>query len=262
MRFHGRVLGWFLLVATSGLTGCTVYDNFMANRSFGVQRSYSRDEALKVIAEDSDHNKRARAFTCLKEPIRNGGSDKDQEVVLNVLCTAAAKESQAYCRLCAIQSLRTFKDPRAVKGLEDAYYEATAFPAETATVIRCQAISALGEVGDPSAVNLLARIVKEPQVEGPDQDRQMRMDERQAAARSLGRFNQPGATTALVQVLKDEKDVALRNCAHHSLEEATGKNLPPDATAWEKLLYEQGQPQGPSQPGGGNIRLTGGQQRP
>ena len=41
------------------------------------------------------------------------------------------------------------------------------------------------------------------------------------------------STDALV-----ERDVALRDCAHNSLQVSTGKDLPPDAKQWEAVLHQ------------------------
>src|SRR5262249_12017985 len=75
--------------------------------------------------------------------------------------------------------------------------------------------------------------LREPPVAGnsADVDKQQKMDERIAAARSLGKDQHYQATAALVDVLRSEKDVALRDRAHRSLVLATGKDLPPDPQA-------------------------------
>ena len=59
-----------------------------------------------------------------------------------------------------------------------------------------------------------------------------------AAARALGKFSHYQATEALVRVMQNEKDIALRDRAHESLQIATGKKLPPDAKEWEQLLHQ------------------------
>ena len=79
-----------------------------------------------------------------------------------------------------------------------------------------------------------------------EQDRQFYLDERIAAARALGKTPNYQATEALVQILKTEKDVALRDQAHESLQMATGHKLPAEAAAWEQLLRE-------SDPGRGAV---------
>ena len=64
------------------------------------------------------------------------------------------------------------------------------------------------------------------------------LDERIAAARALGKFPHYEAAEALAGVLRTDKDVALRDVAHASLQEATGKDLPPDAQAWADFLHQ------------------------
>jgi hypothetical protein len=57
---------------------------------------------------------------------------------------------------------------------------------------------------------------------------------------SLGSFQNFRGLQALVEVLRTEQDVALRSRAHESLQVATGKELPPDATVWADFLYKAG----------------------
>ena len=77
-----------------------------------------------------------------------------------------------------------------------------------------------------------------PRAEGADLDQRMVMDERIAAARALSHFNQRPAAQALVKVLQTEKDVALRDRVHESLQVATGKEFPPDPAAWDQYLRQ------------------------
>src|SRR5262249_1323815 len=156
-------------------------------------------------------------FRELRESSEHCDTPQKREQVLTVLCTAVQTERTAWSRQAAVSSLRTFKEQRAAEALVQSYYKAAAFPPETANIIRCQALAALGEVGDPSAIDLLVKVVKEPPVEGPEQDKMQKMQERIAAARALGKFKQYQATEALVAVLKTEKDPSLRAGAHESL---------------------------------------------
>src|SRR5207237_5415126 len=129
-----------------------------------------------------------------------------------------------------------FKDPEAVKVLEEAYDRAGGFSPETANILRCQALDALGETGRPEAVELLVKVVREPPVEGPEEDEQAKTDERIAAARALGHFKEYQATEALAGVLRADQDVALRDRAAESLRTITGKDLPADYQAWSDFL--------------------------
>ena len=70
------------------------------------------------------------------------------------------------------------------------------------------------------------------------------------AARALGQFKQYQATEALVDVLRQDRDVALRARANESLQLATGKDFPADAEVWANFLHGTHQdPAQDSQPG-------------
>jgi hypothetical protein len=232
----------WLLGATAfallGLGGCAFLDDFSLKniRNFDLSDYRDPPEPLQVVRKSKDGARRARALRCLKEPLLHGGTQEDQDVYVSVLNYSAAHDTQALCRMAAIDTLRQYRDPRAADGLKDAYYRAGRFNSDVATVLRCQALQALGETKQPAAVETLVRVLREPPAEGPDQDRQHKLDERIAAARALGYFNQYQSTAALVEVLRKDEDVALRGRAHESLVLATGRELPPDATVWAEFL--------------------------
>src|SRR5262249_43357878 len=148
------------------------------------------DDPLGVLNDrnERDGNRRARAIRCLREPLAHGGGQQDQDQYVKVLNHVAANDSQLLCRMAAVDMLRHYRDPRAVDGLRDACYRAGSFTSEMATVLRSQALAGLGETGQPAAVETLVRVLREPPAEGPDVDRQQKLDERIAAARALGHF--------------------------------------------------------------------------
>jgi hypothetical protein len=243
--------GWSLLVGAllvGGMCGCVSWDD-ITDRDFKFNSLFATKPPPLVVLKDSvDGDKRAKAFRQLREPKQHGGSDADQDYMIWILTRAACTERDALCRLAAIQTLEQFKDPRIATGfkdpdngkeysLQEAYYRAGSFNADIATNLKCAALMALGETGQPAAVDLLVKVLNEPHVEGAELDRR-KMEERIAAARALGHFKQYQATESLVTVLRSESNPALRNRAHESLEEATGKDLPPDATAWANYLHQ------------------------
>jgi hypothetical protein len=241
------VLSTLLTGVLTGLIGCSNFDEFSWRKmNFEVFRD--PPEPLVVIKTSKDGNERARALRCLKEPLQNGGSQEEQDTVVAVLNYSASHETQPLCRLAAIQALRRFKDPRAVDGLKEAYYRAGSFTPQTARLIRIQALTALGESGHPSALQLLIRIVREPPAEGTDFDRQQKLEERITAIRALRHFQQAEAVSTLVEALRaserlrSEDDVVVRNAAHESLVAVTGKHLPPDAQTWGDFLQNPNHP--------------------
>jgi HEAT repeat protein len=239
---HGTRLGLGLAACVlSGLAGCANLDDFNIKKmNFEVFRD--PENPIEVIRTSKDGNERARALACLTEPKARNGTQQEQDVVVALLVYSAANESQPWCRVAAISALRKFKDPRAVEGLKDAYYKAGTFVPQTAALIRGQALSGLGDTGNPAAIDLLVRVLKEPPVDGPDEDRQTKLNERIVAARALGHFKHYAAAAALVEVLRTEKDPELRTPAHESLVEATGKKIPPDAQAWAEFLQNPKSP--------------------
>lgn len=245
----------FVAAACLGLNGCAGFWDEVTSRDYKLKTAFSaKPDPLVVLRDSTDGNQRARAFLALREPRQFGGTNEEQDVVVKVLIAGATQDRQPWCRRAAIASLRTFKDPRVVDGLRDAYYAAGSFSPDMATMLRCQTLEALGEVGNPNSVEFLVRVLREPPVEGPEQDKQQKTDERIAAARALGHFKHYQATEALVGVLKADQDVALRNCTRESLVAVTGRDLPADAKVWDEYLHR---PSSEAVAGDGNRKLFG-----
>jgi HEAT repeat protein len=206
-------------------------------------------DPYKVLRDtNSSGDDRHRGILAIKEPLQNGGTAEQQTLIIDMLKYSALSDPQAVCRMASYDVLRKFKDPRAAEILKEAYYKTTSFAPETGNILRCQVLEALGDTKNPAAVELLVRVLREPPASGPEVDKQAQLDERNAAARALGHFSDYQATKALAETLTKEQDVALRNEVHHSLVEATGRDLPADATAWNNLLNTApGQPLPPAQ---------------
>ncbi|MFO0876762.1 MAG: HEAT repeat domain-containing protein [Gemmataceae bacterium] len=243
MTGHGKIRpatrrSGILVVLASAfffLAGCSNMDEFSWKKmNFEVFRE--PENPVEIIRTSKDGNLRARALRALHEPLATGGTQEEQDAIINILTYSASHESQPWCRIAAIDTLRKYRDPRAADGLKEAYYRAGTFSPETATIIRCQALGAVAETRQPAGVELLVKVLREPPVEGPDQDRELKMRERIAAAKALRSFEQPEVTRALVDVLNREQDDALRNNAHESLVAVTGKRLPPDGAVWADYL--------------------------
>jgi hypothetical protein len=244
-----RLLACFLAPWAMAAAGCGIWDEFRAN-DYSFKATFSPGDPLAELANPPrDGGKRARAYGRIKEPSQNKGSERDQEFAILVLTKAAKEDQQAICRLEAIKTLSTFKDPRAVQPLVDAYYAAGGFAAETRSVIRMQAMTALGKAGkdNAEAANLLVRVVQAPPVESgksSEDEKQQYLDERLTAARALAGFKNYQATEALVSVLRTDRDVALRAAAHESLVAITGNKLPAEAQAWDDLLNSPAESRG------------------
>ncbi|MBY0521808.1 MAG: HEAT repeat domain-containing protein [Gemmataceae bacterium] len=245
-----------------GLCGCAGFWDDVTSRKFEFSNLFSRPDPLIVLRDSNDGDERARALRALREPKQYSGSDAEQDVVVNVLVTAAKSDPQPLCRLAAVQTLGKFKDPRAVQGLVDAYFAVNVdqrrgapvrldsnpykgIPPETATIIQVQALTSLGETKSPAAVELLARVAR-PEPGGSEGmaelEKQQIMDVKIAAVRALANFSHYQATESLLLVLQKEKDVAVRDRAVESLQAATGKKHGDDPKAWEDVLHQQSTP--------------------
>ncbi len=228
-----------------GPSGCANTWDEVWSRDFSLKEWWTPPDPLVVLKDSTDGDRRARALRALHEPKEHGGTDKEQDFVVQLLNNAAATEQSALCRMAAIEALETFKDPRIVKGLEEAYYRATSFAPDTASIVRCVALEALGTSRQPAAIDILVRVLREPPVAGEasEAEKQQKINERTAAARALGNFKGSAADTALVAILKSEKDIALRNRANDSLQASTGQSFGPDAKLWEDYLLHAGKDQ-------------------
>jgi hypothetical protein len=222
-----------------GPPGCANFWDEVTSRDFKIKNLFVKQEPLAVLRADSDGGARAKAILKLKEPARTGGTEPQQNEVMDILVKTATRDRAALCRLAAVQKLGEFKDARAPKALQDAFYQAGDFGAATepTTRIQCQALTALGQTGDPEAVPFLVDKLREPPAQRSDLAQQ-RADRCMAAARALALFRDPRGTEALAQILQNNKeDLALRERAHQSLVASTGQDLPADYQAWEDYLH-------------------------
>jgi hypothetical protein len=231
---HSWVIYPALLLGLA-IGGCT----FCQDVKDEYRYRFTRPDSEKILANvESSGNDRAWALRYLDEPLGHGGNPAKQDLYLNnILAVEAAKGQDPLCRLEAIRTLGRYKDPRAVKALEEAYWNAKAFPAEIATSIRQQVLISLGQTANPDARELLIQVAKAGAPEDTQQEKAQTLDLRLCAIKGLGHFKQSDVTETLHRVMATEKDVALRDRAYLSLEESTGLRLPPDPAKWDKLLH-------------------------
>ena len=141
------------------LGGCASFWDEVTSRDFSLKEKFQPAKPpLEVLQTTTDGDKRAKALAQLNEPLRHGGTQEQQDLVVKVLVDAATTDRQSLCRLRAIESMKKFKDPRVVEGLKEAYYRAGSFNPEIASVIRAQSLEALGATGNPEAVELLVKV--------------------------------------------------------------------------------------------------------
>src|SRR5262249_15640834 len=126
-------------------------------------------------------------------------------------------------------------------------------------IIQCEALKSLGGTGNAAAIDLLARVVREPAAAEnvAEQEKQHWRDRHIAAVRALGHYPQYQSAEALLHAMQSEKDVAVRNCAYESLQAATGKKLPPDPKAWDELIHSAHYTEQAGKENGPVVKLLG-----
>jgi HEAT repeat protein len=240
VRARARSLTCLLIPWTLVAGGCGFWDDFRT-RDYSVKSYFVKQDPLAGL-QSNEGDKRGRALSLMAEPLQHGGTQREQDFYVQTLADAALKDPESWCRTQAIRTLGTYKDPRAVEALKAAFYDGhfDKYPPEIASVLRIHVFNSLGQIGNPDGIEPIVKTLKSPPLASRSEaEKQLNLDERLAAASALARFKSSAATDALVQVLRTERDVALHNRAHESLQAATGKKLPAEAKAWEDLLYSE-----------------------
>lgn len=279
-----RALTIAAAAASLASAGCGTMWDAVTSRNFRdapfktVGHAIVPEDPMVVLRADPPRSgdDRAKAMHRLKEPIRNGGTQQDQDQIVEMLERAATAEKSPVLRYAAIEALGRFEDERAPRILMVAYQKAdgrteqqmkapaavvaiggtsagraptrpgvemaqlagpSGYAPDTVAALRCRCLESLGGTHRPEAVRFLATVAG---AAGPDVA-QVGADDvevRQAAVRGLGRCRQPEAVAALAQVLSSEagKDPALARGAHTGLVRLTGKKLPPDPQKWNEVV--------------------------
>lgn len=236
---------------TLSAAGCASFWDEVFSRERDLGRYFNPPHPLVTIMESSDGELRAKALAALREPAQHGGSQQDQDKYIEILTTAAKADHDPYCRLCAIQALGSFKDARAAKALDDLLSTQYPFTQDFNYMIRQATLRSLAKIDTEDARRRLISIANSPKAafDAASLDRQETLDERLIAVTAMGKYRDAASTESLVSILdraEKEKDWAVRDAAHQSLQESTGKTLPPDPQVWRMALA--GQPVNVEQP--------------
>lgn len=226
-----------LILWGSAFTGCSHFgEDFTAYNEKGqwYDLGYKFDLAwnqggppLEVLQKSQDGDLRRRALERLTEP----GNAQEREHYITVLATAARSERDAICRMTAIQTLGTYKDPAATPALIAAY-QVPANANDKNGMIQVAIVQSLGKTKDPAALDVLTAAL----------DPKNKEDLRAAAAHSLGRYPADKinykTSEALLAALKQERSTAVRYEVHQSLVKLTGRDLPADPAAWDQAVQQ------------------------
>jgi hypothetical protein len=234
VAFHSNLRtarhGFLTLVFAAGLCGCATTWDDVTSRDFHFRSMWERTDPMTVLHEDTDGDHRAKAMHELKEPKTNGGSDVEQDRVIEVLSQAALSDPQPLVRLAAIQTLGRFSDPRTVQLLIAAYDSAAQLPSEVTAGIQCAAVNALGTTRQQAALAFLLKTAAQPvSTEAVDHEVNAARDIRLTAVRALQSYNgSVEVAAAMAQVLKTERDVAVNDRARETYVKVTGREPPED----------------------------------
>jgi len=220
-----------------GLCGCATFWDDVMSHDFTMSSMFTSKDPMVVLRDSSDGNERHKALAALQEPLQHGGSQKEQDSVMQIL-EVSAKGDQPFCRMAALRTLGHFKDPRAADILDQVYLQPLSFANEINGMVRQQCLTSLAETGGPVALKRLVLVAKEPQAsdKAPEAVKQETLDRRLTAVRGLAKFKDPEAAATLAYLLKSEKDIAMRDRAYESLQACTGKHLPPDSPQWSAYI--------------------------
>jgi hypothetical protein len=119
--------------------GCAGTWDTVTSRSFRdkpfktLNQSVHPEDPVLVLRADPPRtgDERAKAMNRLKEPLRNKGTQEDQDQIIEILSHAATSESSPVLRYAAINALGRFEDRRAVSILLIAYKKADGQPEPT-----------------------------------------------------------------------------------------------------------------------------------
>jgi hypothetical protein len=131
-----------IAVAAASLlsAGCASMWDAVTSRRFRdepyktVHNVIKPEDPMVVLRADPPRtgDERAKAMNRLKEPIRNKGTQQDQDQILEILEKAAISESSPVLRYAAVSALGGFEDERTTRILMAAYQKADGQPEPSA----------------------------------------------------------------------------------------------------------------------------------
>src|SRR5262245_1620762 len=105
-----RGMRWRALLALGGgfvltASGCATFIDDITARDFRVRNLVHRQDPMTVLRTSTDGDLRAQAMQRLKEPLKNRGSQAEQDEIVQFLTESATTDPRPVCRLAAIEAL-------------------------------------------------------------------------------------------------------------------------------------------------------------
>ena len=209
-RTLGRSTG-LAIIAFTIVTGCSTYIG-TTSKSF-----------LHQVRSNPDPNIRYLAYTKLGSPDLYDSPAEKAEAVKTLIAKLSEGKEPLAIRAVIIRTLGDLKDPRA----RDVVARAVGDPE---AVIRTEACRALGKVGRPEDVTILAGVMAADNLE----------DCRIAAIEGIGELKAPDPRIFHVLIEgMDHEDPAIRLSCYRSLKQITGKDLGSTPEPWRRVLEPQ-----------------------
>ena len=267
-------------LALLGSMGCASFWDSVTSRKFRsklvsepVKTLLVTPEPLSVLQSSDDAEERAAALRALREPSQQGADSEEQRRVMQLLTKAATGDKHALCRIAAVQALGRFRDPEAVVVLIAAYTRLEETPPskdandrlheflqpdpspllpEIACAVQCEVLNSLGQIGTPEALQFVVKVATTPARASAGENEQRAVhDKRVTALRALqAHRNYAPALQATEQILRTERDIALRNVASETYRRLTG-HAPPAELARMPALPATALPPAPAATRGG-----------
>lgn len=191
-------------------TGCLSMWDAVTSRSFReapyktVRNVIVPEDPMMVLRAGPDRtgDERAKAMHRLKEPARNGGTQEDQEQMVEILTRAATGDPSPVLRFAAIEALGRFEDERAAGVLITAYQtsdgltdaeRAAPKPADRSAVVPAGATTGASAGRLPTRTGLETGSLKGPAGYAPETVAALRC----RCLESLGRTHKPEAARFL-----------------------------------------------------------------
>lgn len=262
-------------LALFGGIGCASFWDSVTSRKFRskltsepIKTLFVTPEPMGVLQSSDDAEERAAALRALREPSQQGAGPEEQQRVMHQLTKAATSDKHALCRIAAVQTLGRFRDPEAVDVLVAAYTQLEQTPSgnandrlneftqvdetsllpEVACAVQCEALNSLGQIGSPEALSFLLKVATTPaRASAGENERRAVHDKRVSALRALQthRGHQP-SIAAIEQILRSERDIALRHVASEAYRQLTGSAPSEELTRMPALPVSPPTPSTPS----------------